>query len=118
MSPTDYSERFCGFPSPWIWRVAGDDAPIITTRHTVLAEPAAVQRGVFNGIVEASSKLIVMAEKGRECLRGASGAVADKIEVIPHGIPDSVVAEPDAAYVVIRVRGHANAEFDVDLSSS
>ncbi len=71
--------------------------PIITTLHTVLAAPKPMQRDVMNGIIGASSTLVVMAEKGRELLRSVYDAPAEKIEVIPHGIPDSAFAEPDAA---------------------
>jgi glycosyltransferase involved in cell wall biosynthesis len=71
--------------------------PIITTLHTVLAEPRPAQRAVLNRIIEVSSKVIVMAEKGRELLRTVYGVPPEKIEVIPHGIPDSAFVEPDAA---------------------
>ncbi|HEY6451739.1 MAG TPA: glycosyltransferase family 4 protein, partial [Steroidobacteraceae bacterium] len=71
--------------------------PVVTTLHTVLAAPTALQRDVFNGIIEASSKLIVMAEKGRELLRTVYGVPAERIEVIPHGIPNAAFLEPDAA---------------------
>ena len=38
--------------------------PIVTTLHTVLSQPNPVQRETLDGIVDASSKIIVMAEKG------------------------------------------------------
>jgi glycosyltransferase involved in cell wall biosynthesis len=72
-------------------------APIVTTLHTVLAEPAPMQRRVLRGVTELSSKVIVMAEKGQELLRAVYGVPADKIEIIPHGIPDSPYTQPDAA---------------------
>jgi glycosyltransferase involved in cell wall biosynthesis len=81
--------------------------PIITTLHTVLSEPRPVQRSVLNGIVEASSKVIVMGEKARELLRTGCGVPAEKIEVIPHGIPDSVFVEPDAAKAKLGFGGKA-----------
>jgi glycosyltransferase involved in cell wall biosynthesis len=71
--------------------------PVVTTLHTVLARPTAVQRAVLNGIVEASSKIVVMAEKGRELLRSVYHVPDDKIEVIAHGIPDVAFSGPDAA---------------------
>jgi hypothetical protein len=43
--------------------------PVVTTLHTVLAEPTTAQRAVMQRIVEASSKVVVMAKKGRELLR-------------------------------------------------
>jgi glycosyltransferase involved in cell wall biosynthesis len=71
--------------------------PIITTLHTVLAEPRPAQRGVLNRIVDASSTVIVMAEKARILLRTVYHVPPEKIEVIPHGIPNSAFVEPDAA---------------------
>ena len=71
--------------------------PIVTTLHTVLAQPSPVQRGVLRRIVDASSTAIVMAERGRELLQTEYGVPAEKIEVIPHGIPDCAFVEPDAA---------------------
>jgi glycosyltransferase involved in cell wall biosynthesis len=71
--------------------------PIVTTLHTVLAEPKPMQRDAMNGIIGASSTLIVMAEKGRELLGSVYDVPAGKIEIIPHGIPDSAFAEPDSA---------------------
>jgi glycosyltransferase involved in cell wall biosynthesis len=64
------------------------EMPIVTTLHTVLAQPTPTQRNVMRRIIDASTKLIVMAEKGHELLRSVHGVPARKIEVIPHGIPD------------------------------
>jgi hypothetical protein len=44
-----------------------------------------------------SSKVIVMANKGRELLRSVYRVPDEKIEVIAHGIPDFPFVEPDAA---------------------
>jgi glycosyltransferase involved in cell wall biosynthesis len=71
--------------------------PVVTTLHTILAQPGPAQREVLNRIIDASSKVIVMAEKARELLRTVYGVPAEKIEVIPHGIPDAAFVEPDAA---------------------
>jgi glycosyltransferase involved in cell wall biosynthesis len=71
--------------------------PLVTTLHTILSQPTAPQRRVLEAIVDASSRVIVMAEKGKELLGGVYGVNAAKIEVIPHGTPDCAFAEPDAA---------------------
>lgn len=71
--------------------------PVVTTFHTVLAKPNAAQRAVMDRIIDISSSLIVMAEKGRSLLLTHYGAPADKIEVIAHGIPDFTFVEPDDA---------------------
>src|SRR3954471_5673064 len=71
--------------------------PVVTTLHTVLAAPTAAQRAVMERIVEMSSKVVVMANKGRELLRNVYRVPDDKIEVIAHGIPDFPFVAPDAA---------------------
>ena len=71
--------------------------PIVTTLHTVLGEPSSVHRRVLGDIVAVSAKVVVMAEKGRELLRSVYAVPAEKIEVIPHGIPDAPFADPTAA---------------------
>ncbi|MBB3660219.1 glycosyltransferase involved in cell wall biosynthesis [Rhizobium sp. BK650] len=71
--------------------------PVVTTLHTVLAEPSSGQRRVLNKIIDLSDKLVVMAEKGRTLLSEVYHVPADKIEVVPHGIPDMPFSEPAVA---------------------
>jgi glycosyltransferase involved in cell wall biosynthesis len=71
--------------------------PVVTTLHTVLAEPSPAQRRVMASIVDASSRVVVMAERARDLLRSVYDVPGDRIDVIPHGIPDAPFAEPDAA---------------------
>ena len=73
--------------------------PVVTTLHTVLAKPSAAQREVMDRIVAVSSKIVVMAAKGRELLRGVYRVPDEKIEIIAHGIPDFPFVESDAAKV-------------------
>jgi glycosyltransferase involved in cell wall biosynthesis len=68
--------------------------PIVTTFHTVLARPRTAQRAVMSRIIALSSKVVVMAEKGRELLLTVYGVPLEKIEVIAHGIPDAPFVEP------------------------
>src|ERR1019366_6105839 len=81
--------------------------PVVTTLHTVLAKPTAAQRAVMGRIVEMSSKVVVMANKGRELLRSVYQVPDDKIEVIAHGIPDAAFVGPDAAKAVLGFGGRA-----------
>ena len=81
--------------------------PIVTTLHTVLSGPTPVQRGVLDRIVDASSRVVVMAEKGRELLHTLYRIPAEKIEVIPHGIPDFPFVEPDQAKAEFGFSGRA-----------
>lgn len=81
--------------------------PIVTTLHTVLAEPQPVQRSVLKKIIDVSSKVIVMAEKARSLLHSVYQVPARKIEIIPHGIPDTAFVEPDAAKAALGFAGKA-----------
>lgn len=69
-------------------------APLVLTLHTVLEQPNDDQRRVLDALAARASALIVMAEKGREILRRVHPQAADKIVVIPHGIPDRPLVEP------------------------
>ena len=81
--------------------------PVVTTLHTVLAKPTAVQRAVLERIIEASSKVVVMANKGSELLRSVYQVQDEKIEVIAHGIPDFPFIAPDAAKARLGFSGRA-----------
>ncbi len=83
------------------------DMPVVTTLHTVLAEPNAAQRHVFARIIEASAKVVVMAEKARALLTEVYDVPKEKIEVIPHGIPDLAFLEPDLAKAKLSFEGRS-----------
>ena len=73
--------------------------PVVTTLHTVLSEPTKAQLAVMLQILKVSSVVVVMAEKARELLRDVYHVPMEKIEVIPHGIPDFPFVEPDMAKI-------------------
>jgi glycosyltransferase involved in cell wall biosynthesis len=61
--------------------------PIVTTLHTILAEPNAQQRAAMDELTRLSERLVVMSAQGGELLRSVHGVPAHKIDLIPHGIP-------------------------------
>jgi glycosyltransferase involved in cell wall biosynthesis len=69
--------------------------PIVATLHTILREPNTEQRRVLLELINLSTRLVVMAERGREFLRQVYGAPAAKIDLITHGIPDMPFADPN-----------------------
>lgn len=70
--------------------------PVVTTLHTVLAEPSADQRRVMQELIARSTRLVVMAERGRSMLQAVYQAPPAKIDLIPHGILDVPFVEPNA----------------------
>jgi len=69
--------------------------PIITTLHTVLQEPDPNQRRVIEDLTNLSSRLVVMSRRGVTILQEVFRVPADKIELIPHGIPDVPFVDPN-----------------------
>jgi len=81
--------------------------PIVTTLHTVLAAPNAIQRRVLGEIVEASTTVVVMAEKARELLQTVYAVNPEKIQTIPHGIPDCPFVDSSASKLARGFSGRA-----------
>jgi glycosyltransferase involved in cell wall biosynthesis len=69
--------------------------PVVTTLHTVLREPDAGQRWVMQEITRRSDRLIVMSEYSSRVLQSVFRVPAEKIDLIPHGIPDLPFVEPE-----------------------
>jgi len=69
--------------------------PIVTTLHTVLKNPNSEQRKVMDELVRISSHLVVMTETGKSFLKEIYGVNPNKIDIIPHGIPDMPFVDPN-----------------------
>ena len=70
--------------------------PVIATLHTVLEHPNADERRVMDALLSRCAKVIVMAERGREILKKVHGCDNRKIVMIPHGVPDRPLTDPDS----------------------
>jgi glycosyltransferase involved in cell wall biosynthesis len=68
--------------------------PFVTTLHTVLREPNADQRAAMDEIAALSDRLIVMSQNSVEILQEVFHVPGDKIDLIPHGIPDLPFTDP------------------------
>jgi glycosyltransferase involved in cell wall biosynthesis len=62
--------------------------PIVTTLHTILGEPNPHQRRVMDELTSLSDRLVVMTAGSAEMLHEVHGVPLQKIDVIPHGIPE------------------------------
>ncbi|HEY6564651.1 MAG TPA: glycosyltransferase family 4 protein, partial [Pirellulaceae bacterium] len=70
-------------------------APVVTTLHTILKEPTKDQRRVMQQLAVLSTRLVVMSARGREFLEEVYGISPEKVDVIPHGIPDMPFVDPN-----------------------
>ena len=69
--------------------------PVITTLHTVLREPNPDQQALMKQLDQLSNRFIVMADRGKSFLQEIYGIASEKIDVIPHGIPDMPFIDPN-----------------------
>lgn len=68
--------------------------PIVTTLHTILRDPDPDQKRVLKEIAALSDRLVVMSKRGAEFLHEVYGVLPEKIDLIPHGIPDVPFEDP------------------------
>jgi len=68
--------------------------PVVTTLHTVLSQPNPDQLIVMQQIAALSDRLIVMSEYSSRVLRDVFAVPGEKIDLVPHGIPDLPFVQP------------------------
>jgi glycosyltransferase involved in cell wall biosynthesis len=68
--------------------------PIVTTLHTILRNPDPDQKRVLEEVAALSDRLVVMSERGAQFLQEIYGVQPEKIDRIPHGIPDVPFVDP------------------------
>jgi glycosyltransferase involved in cell wall biosynthesis len=69
------------------------EKPVVTTLHTVLADPKPMQREVIIKVCDRSAAVVVQARKAAEFLTGLYGIKGEKVHVIHHGTPDVPFAD-------------------------
>jgi glycosyltransferase involved in cell wall biosynthesis len=69
--------------------------PVVTTLHTVLREPDPNQLMVMEEIAELSDRLIVMSQLSSQFLQEIFKVPGNKIDMVPHGVPDLPFLDPN-----------------------
>ena len=69
--------------------------PVVTTLHTVLRDPNPDQSAVLEEIARLSDRLIVMSEQASQFLRDVYSVPSEKIDIVPHGVPDFQFMDPN-----------------------
>ncbi len=68
--------------------------PVVTTMHTVLRNPSDELFKATTKLVDLSDRIVVMAHRAVEILQETYRVSPEKIEMIPHGIPDVPFVDP------------------------
>ena len=80
-------------------------APSVATLHTVLRHPTPHQRQVLVDLVAATEATIVMSRAAASLLADAYGVDPTVIDVVPHGVPDLPLVDPDSVKPALGLEG-------------
>jgi len=69
--------------------------PLVTTLHTVLRDPDLYQRIALEEIAQLSDRMVVMSKLAAKMLHEVYAVPDEKIDVIPHGVPDLPFMDPN-----------------------
>ncbi len=70
------------------------EIPAIVQLHTILENPNPEQKHVMAEMNRLVARFVVMSERGRRMLDEIYGIDPSRVDVIPHGIPDSYFGDP------------------------
>ena len=82
---TDHPKRYYGeYVLPFMRAI---DRPIVTTLHTILDKPSPTHRKIMEEIIQLSDIVITMLPSAKQLLEDGYGIHADRLVVVPHGVP-------------------------------
>jgi glycosyltransferase involved in cell wall biosynthesis len=79
--------------------------PVVTTLHTILPEPNRDQQRVMDELITRSTRIVVMTERSKALLAERYQVIADKMDIIPHGVPDMPFVEPNGYKAQLGING-------------
>ena len=79
--------------------------PVVTTLHTVLAQPSPEQRAATRRVAERSDLVVVLAERAVGMLVDGCGVDPAKVRVVPHGVPALPEVDHDVAKAALGLTG-------------
>jgi glycosyltransferase involved in cell wall biosynthesis len=71
------------------------DRPVVTTLHTVLRRPTPNQRHILTSLIDRSNSIVVMSQAAATMLNNEYGVDDNKLEIVPHGVPNLPLVDPD-----------------------
>ncbi|MBF6606924.1 MAG: glycosyltransferase [Chloroflexi bacterium] len=83
------------------------EIPAVATLHTVLRHPTLRQRQILVELAAATAATVVMSRAAAALLTRAYGIDPIRVEVIPHGVPNLPLVDPDTMKPGLGLGGHA-----------
>jgi glycosyltransferase involved in cell wall biosynthesis len=81
------------------------DVPAVATLHTILRHPTASQRAVLTELVGLTEATVVMSQSAADLLSKVYGVDRNRLQVIPHGVPDLPLVDAATAKPALGVTG-------------
>jgi glycosyltransferase involved in cell wall biosynthesis len=85
--------------------VRGLQLPSVATLHTVLRNPTANQRAVLCELVALVDATVVMSRSAASILAASYGVDPHRLEIIPHGVPDLPLVDPETVKTGLGLEG-------------
>jgi glycosyltransferase involved in cell wall biosynthesis len=79
--------------------------PAVTTLHTVVADPSPRQRSVLSEVIARSTATVVMSSSAASVLGSTYGVDPDRLDIIPHGVPNLPLVDPETVKSSLGVAG-------------
>jgi len=83
------------------------EIPSVTTLHTVLRQPTLRQRRILVELVDAAAATVVMSHAAAARLTQAYGIDPNRVDVIPHGVHNLPLVDPDTIKPGLGLGGRA-----------
>jgi len=81
--------------------------PLVATLHDVPVRPTPAQRSIVTELVDSASATIVMSESAAAAMAGSYGVTADRLDVVPHGVPHLPQVAADTIKPRLGLQGRA-----------
>lgn len=83
------------------------EIPAVATLHTVLRQPTLRQRRILVELVDATAATVVMSRAAAALLTRAYGIDPSRVDVIPHGVHDLPLVDPETVKPGLGLGGNA-----------
>jgi glycosyltransferase involved in cell wall biosynthesis len=70
------------------------DVPAVATLHTILRAPSRRQREILLELIDSVAATVVMSRSAASLLTRAYGVDANRLDIIPHGVPELPLVDP------------------------
>jgi len=79
--------------------------PAVATLHTVMRDPTPGQRAILSELISRAAATVVMSRSAATLLTNAYGVDARRVDIIPHGVPDLPLVDPETMKPALDLAG-------------